>query len=60
MWPFNKKQPQYKLYRVVWKYDSTRLEEYAEYVLALDEADAWARVRCSHGIPIHCHSIEEV
>ena len=59
MWPFRKK-PQYKLYRVVWKYESTRPEEYAEYISALDKADAWARVRDSHGIPIHCHSIEEV
>ena len=59
MWPFKKKS-QCKLYRVVWKYESTRPEEYAEYVSATDKADAWARVRRSHGIPIHCHSIEEV
>ena len=59
MWPFKNKY-QYKLYRVVWKYESTRPEEYAEYVSALDKADAWARIRRSHGFPIHCHSIEEV
>lgn len=59
MWPFKKKS-KYKLYRVVWKYDSTRPEEYAEYVSAIDTADAWARVKHGHGIPIHCHSIEEV
>lgn len=59
MWPF-KKKPQYKLYRVVWKYDSARTEHYAEYVNAIDKAQAWARVRRSHGIAIHCDSIEEV
>lgn len=59
MWPF-KKKTQYKIYRVVWKYDSTRPEEYAEYVSAIDKADAWARVRRGHNNFIHCDSIEEV
>lgn len=59
MWPFKKKND-YKLYRVVWKYDSTSPASYAEFVSATDVAEAWARVRRGHGIPIHCDSIEEV
>ena len=59
MWPFKKKS-RYKVYRVVWKYDSIRPEKYAEYISAINKADAWARVRRDHNNPIHCDSIEEV
>ena len=59
MWPF-KKKIEYKLYRVVWKYDSTRPEKYAEYVNAADKADAWTRIKRSRCVAIHCDSIEEV
>lgn len=58
MWPFKKKQ--YKLYRVVWKYGSTVPDEYAEYIKAVDKADAWARVKQGHCLALHCVSIETV
>lgn len=59
MWPFKSKR-KYKFYKVVWQYDSTRPERYAEFVRAFDIADAWARVNNNHGISIHCDSIIEV
>ena len=60
MWPFKKKND-YKLYRVVWKYDSTSPMSHAEFVSATNIADAWARIRKSHGsASIHCESIEEI
>lgn len=59
MWPFKPKR-KYKFYKVVWQYDSTRSEKYAEFVRAFDVADAWARVNSNHGVSIHCHSVVEV
>ena len=58
MWPFKKRR--YKFYKVIWQYDSTRPEKYAEFVRAFDIADAWDRVNNNHGIPIHCDSVVEV
>ena len=58
MWPFKKRK--YKFYKVVWQYESTRPEEYAEFVRAFDIADAWDRVSNNHGISIHCKSVVEV
>jgi hypothetical protein len=58
MWFFKKRK--YKFYKVVWQYESTRPEKYAEFVRAFDIADAWDRVRNNHDIPIHCDSVVEV
>lgn len=58
MWPFKKRK--YKFYKVVWQYESTRSEKYAEFVRAFNIADAWDKVSSNHGISIHCDSIIEV
>ena len=49
-----------KIYKVVWKYDSTSWFSYTELVKAYDEAQAWKFIRKGHGVPICLDSIEEV
>lgn len=48
-----------KLFKIVWKYDSTSTYTYTEIIKAYDIADAWAKLSSDHGIPISMESWEE-
>ena len=48
-----------KIYKVVWKYDSTSTVSYTELVKAYDEADAWRLIRKKHSVAITLDSMEE-
>ena len=47
-----------KIYKVIWKYDSTSTVSYTEIVKAHDIADAWAKIRRTHSVAISLESAE--
>ena len=49
-----------KIYKVIWRYDSTSTVSYTELVKACDVADAWKLVRRMHSVAISMDSIEEI
>lgn len=49
-----------KIYKLIWKYDSTGNMSYTEIVKACDEAEAWRQIRSRHSVAVTLDSIEEL